>query len=71
MACNLSTGFELECKDGVGGIQEIFLVALSDMIPADISFDATTDEIDGLPTATVYRYQLDKNLSSFTDTLTY
>lgn len=71
MACNLSTGFELDCKDGVGGVREMFLVALSDVIPADVSFDATTDEIEALPTFTAYRYELDKELSSFTDTLTY
>ncbi len=71
MACNLTTGFELDCKDGVGGVKEVFLVALDDVIAADISFDTSTDEIETLPAMTIYRYELDKNLSSFTDTLTY
>jgi hypothetical protein len=71
MACNLSQGFELGCKQDSGGLKEVFLVELSEVIAADITYDATTDEIEALPTMTVYRYVLDKNLSSYTDTLTY
>lgn len=71
MACNLTQGFQLGCKADSGGIKEVFLVALEDMIPGDITYDTSTDEIEALPTMTVYRYELDKNLSSFTDVLTY
>jgi hypothetical protein len=71
MACNLTTGFELGCKTDSGGLKEIFLVPLSDVIPGDVTYDGTTLEIDALPTMTVYRYELDKNLSSYTDVLTY
>jgi len=69
--CALSQGFELDCKDAVGGLKEVFFVSLADMIAADITYDNTTDEIEALPTITVYRYELDKNLSNFTETLTY
>lgn len=71
MSCNLSTGFELDCKDGVGGIKEVLFAALSDVVEADISYDTTTDEIEALPTMTIYRYVLDRELSSYTDTGTY
>ena len=71
MPCNLTQGFELDCKDGVGGVKEVLFAALSDVVAADIAFDVTTDEIEALPTMTIYRYELDKNLSSYTDTATY
>lgn len=69
--CNLTTGFGLDCKTGIGGIYEVFFVPLSDIPSADISYDATTDVIDGLPSFTAYRYSLSKNLSTFSDTLAY
>ena len=53
-----------DCKDALGGIKEIFLGNWSDF-ETGITFDNSTDEIDGLPTATLYRYKLARSSSSF------
>jgi hypothetical protein len=71
MACNLSAGHELGCKEDVGGLRELFLVALSDIRAGTVTYDVSTDEIDALPTATVYRYELDKHLSNYDEVPTY
>lgn len=68
MACNLTKGFTFDCKEGVGGIKEIFLAPTS-AFASGITIDNVTGEITGLPTATVYRYQIDTKLgnSSFVE----
>jgi len=50
MACELTAGFALDCKEGVGGIKAIFLQQLVDF-QSGVTVDATSEEIDGLPTA--------------------
>lgn len=69
MPCDLTKGFTLGCKDVLGGIKEIFLGNLNDFYTG-ITFDATTGKIDALPTATLYRYQLARNSSSFNEVAT-
>lgn len=36
-----------------------------------VTYDVTTDEIEGLPTVTLYRYDLDKHLSNVVETFEY
>lgn len=69
MSCLLTKGFTLGCKDVLGGIKDFYLGNLSDFATG-ITFDVTTGKIDGLPTATLYRYQLARNSSSFTEAAT-
>lgn len=66
MACELTAGFALDCKEGVGGIKAIFLQQLVDF-QSGVTVDATSEEIDGLPTASVYQYTLPKHTGSFTE----
>jgi len=68
MACNFSKGFTFDCKEGVGGIKEIFLAPTS-TFATGVTIDSVTGKIDGLPTATIYRYQIDTKLgnSSFVE----
>ena len=66
MACDLTAGFALDCKEGVGGIKAIFLQQLVDF-QSGVTVDATSEEIDGLPTASVYQYTLPKHTGSFTE----
>lgn len=66
MACNLTKGFLLDCLEGAGGALEIFL-ANYDAFSGGITFDATTGEIEDLPTGTVYRYQPLKNSVTFAE----
>jgi hypothetical protein len=69
MSCLLTKGFTLGCKDVLGGIKDIYLGNLSDFATG-ITFDNVTGMIDGLPTATLYRYQLARNSSSFNEVAT-
>jgi hypothetical protein len=66
MACELTAGFALDCKETVGGIKAIFLQQLVDF-QSGVTVDATSEEIDGLPTASVYQYTLPKHTGNFTE----
>jgi hypothetical protein len=63
MACELTTGFNLDCKDSWGGIKEIFLQQHEDFATG-IVYDGTSGEVEDLPTATLYRYVCEKNTGS-------
>lgn len=71
MACVLSTGFLLDCNEGVGGVKEIFIAPWN-------SFAAgVTQDVDGIITGftvaspvTVYRYQPNRNTGAVTITPT-
>ena len=65
--CDLTRGFNTGCLDGSGGGIDIFLVNY-DTLFGTITYDPTTGAVDGLGTATVYRYTGTKNSVSFTDT---
>ena len=68
MSCTLSRGFTFDCKEGVGGIKEIFLVPTAD-VSTGVTIDGTTGQVTALPTVTLYRYQIDTKLgtSSFVE----
>ena len=65
MACELTAGFELQCKDTIGGIKAIYLQQQSFF--RDITIDPTTQEVTGFPTADVYMYACPKHTGSFTE----
>jgi hypothetical protein len=68
MACELTAGFALDCKEGVGGIRAIFLASMPAFYEGGVvTIDATSQEVDGLPTASVYQYVLPKHTGSFTE----
>lgn len=68
MACDLTTGRAIPCKDAVGGLRAVYFIDYGDL--GAISYNATdTDVIDtfgGAPTA--YKYDLKGN-SSFEQTV--
>ena len=66
MACELTAGFTLDCKDGVGGIKAIYLQQLVDF-QTGVTVDGSTGEIDGLPTVSIYQFTLPKHTGSFTE----
>jgi hypothetical protein len=66
MACELTAGFLLDCKDTIGGIKAIYVQQHADFLNG-VSVDPTTLEIDGLSTASVYKYVLPKHTGSFTE----
>lgn len=66
MACELTAGFLLDCKDSIGGIKAIYLQQHADFLNG-VTVDPTTLEVDGLSTASVYKYTLPKHTGSFTE----
>jgi len=73
MACELTTGFTLGCLEGIGGVKEILVANYTLPSGADfmsaVTFSAT-GEVDGLPTATIYRYVPFRNSGTYVETVT-
>ena len=69
MACDLTAGFALDCKEGVGGIKAIYLQQLVDF-QSGVVVDPSTEEINALPTATIYQFALPKHTGNFTEEVT-
>lgn len=69
MACDLTTGRALPCKDSVGGLKAVYFIDYADITYSNITFDATdTDVIDTFvdSPSTVEAFQYDvKGASSF------
>ena len=63
MACELTTGFSIDCNDAIGGIKTIYLQKLSDFATG-VTLDGTSGEVDALPEATVYPYDSFYGLAS-------
>jgi len=66
MACELTAGFQLECRDSIGGIKAIYLQQHADFLTG-VTVDSGTEEIDALPTATIYKYICPKHTGGFTE----
>jgi len=64
--CELSSGFALDCKEGIGGIKAIFLQQLADF-QTGVVINGTSEEVEELPTASIYQYTLPKHTGSFTE----
>jgi len=65
MACNLTQGFNLDCKDAVGGIKSIHLIDW-----ASTGFTVSGGEVTATTVASgdVYTYELPKGVGSMTTT---
>jgi len=66
MACELTAGFTLDCKDTIGGIKAIYLQQHQDFL-SGVTIDASSEEVDGLPTASIYKYTCPKHTGSFNE----
>jgi len=70
MACELSTGFTLDCKDGIGGIKKIVLVDKT--LVTSFSFENEEVEIINGPTgADLFTYELPTQTGSFEETINF
>ena len=69
MACELSTGFTLDCKDGIGGIKKIILC---DTVTS-LTFDANeiVTAIVGPISGDLYTYELPTQTGSFEETINF
>ena len=63
MACELTTGFGLDCNSATGGILTIYLQKWS-AFRTGVALDATSGEVDALPEATIYPYDALKGLAN-------
>ena len=68
MACELTTGFTLGCLEGIGGVKEVLIANYADF-ETGITFGGVDGEVDGLPTATIYRYVPFRNSGNYVETV--
>ena len=68
MACELTTGFSLGCLEGIGGVKEVLIANYEDF-ESGITYGGANGEVDGLPTATIYRYVPFRNSGSYIETV--
>jgi len=66
MACELTAGFNLDCKDSIGGIKAIYLQQHADFY-SGVTIDPNTEEVSALPEEDVYKYICPKHTGSFTE----
>jgi hypothetical protein len=69
MACELTTGFTLDCKDGIGGIKKIVLVDQT-----LVGFTYTSEVIQtltGITSGDLFTYELPTQTGSFEETINF
>jgi len=64
MACDISSGFQLGCRDNSGGIKSIYILSGSVTAIAETAGEITTISGDGV----FYQFDLTKNTGDFTET---
>lgn len=72
MACELSTGFTLDCKDSIGGIKKIVLTDKSNV--TSFAFQVGTDivtQINAVDQNAIYTYELPTQTGSFEETINF
>lgn len=67
MACTLTTGFTLDCKDSIGGIKSVRFATKADW--DSISATIASGEVTAIASASTvfYKYELRRETSSFND----
>lgn len=68
MPCNLAAGFERDCSDSIGGIEELYLLSRDSISTFTESNHEVTAITDG--GATWYKYELKKEVGSIVATTT-
>ena len=66
MACNLSSGFSLGCRDNIGGIKNIYI--LSGSVAGVTAASGAISDISG--SGTFFKFELPRNVGSWTETPT-
>ena len=71
MACELTKGRALDCKDIVGGIRAVYFVQLDDVTLTSASGSVSDIDIAGSGSGDeLYKYSLVRGTGSFTETIT-
>ena len=68
MACALTTGYKLGCRDNVGGITEVRLIAFNS-VTGTIAFNASGAVTGTFPASGFYKYEVPKGAGQFTETV--
>jgi hypothetical protein len=71
MACELSTGFTLDCKDGIGGIKQIVLVDKTEVTSFTLDANEVVTLIVGPSAGELYTYELPTQTGSFEETINF
>jgi hypothetical protein len=71
MACELSTGFTLDCKDGIGGIKQIVLVDKTEVTSFTLDANEIVTLIIGPAAGDLYTYELPTQTGSFEETINF
>jgi len=71
MACELSTGFTLDCKDGIGGIKQIVLVDKANVDSFTLDANEIVTLIVGPASGDLYTYELPTQTGSFEETINF
>jgi hypothetical protein len=72
MSCELSTGFTLDCKDGIGGIKKIVLIDKANV--NSFSFQEGTEIVTAINADDqndIYTYELPTQTGSFEETINF
>lgn len=64
MACDITSGFTLACRDNVGGIKNIYI--LSGSVDNVTASAGAISDLDG--TGTFYKFELPRNVGDYTET---
>ena len=70
MACDITSGFQLGCRDNSGGIRKVYILGDTGAEVTGVTYAGTNGEIDSMSgTGTFYTFDLVKQTSSFTETI--
>lgn len=64
MACDITSGFSLQCRDSVGGIKNIYI--LSGSVDTVTASNGSISDLSG--TGVFYKFELPRNVGDFTET---
>jgi hypothetical protein len=71
MACELSIGMTLDCKDGLGGIKKIVLVDKTEVTSFTLDASEVVTAINGPASGDLYTYELPTQTGSFEETINF
>lgn len=71
MACELTTGFTLDCKDGVGGVKQIVLVDKELVTGFTLDANEIVTAIAGATDADYFTYELPTQTASLEETINF
>ena len=71
MACELTTGFTLDCKDGVGGVKKIVLVDKANVTSFTLDASQVVTAIVGPVSGDLFTYELPTQTASLEETINF